>query len=194
MAPHFTVLDRAQGEALVKDTSSIGIVLRFRDLVTEVGGTITEHRKVLRQYGHVWWGWWYRQSEHVPRQALGGLFSGAAERCVPILLFHSGTFEAYATNASRVVVAPSIVGISSPDYGITPQYYPRGRYPAWFRLEGDIVPTSDEPVRIVGRPTLSPDSDGVPEQVAPGVEVSLQELGAERPTLWLFAPRKDTTT
>lgn len=194
MAPHFAVLDRAQGDVLVNDANSIGIVLRFRDLVTELGGTIAEHRRVLRQYGHVWWGWWYRQSEHIPRQALGELFSGAADRRVPILLFHSGTFEAYATNASRVVVAPSIVGISSPDYGITPQYYPRGRYPAWFRLEGDIVPTSADAVRIVGRPTLSSDSDGVPKQTLPATEVALQELGAERPTLWLFSPREGTTT
>ena len=36
------------------------VVLRFRDLVTEPGGTIDEHRRLIAAHGSAWWGWWMR--------------------------------------------------------------------------------------------------------------------------------------
>jgi len=187
MAPHSARVDRTGKEPPVTNVASLGLILRFRDFVTEVGGTVSEHRKVLRQYGHVWWGWWYRQSEYIPRRVLASLFSEDASRHVPILLFHSGIFELYSAYATRVVVAPpSIDGISSPDYGTTPDYYLRGRFPAWFRFEQDIVPVQAATVPIVGRPTAGHEADRLPEATATAEEVQLAALGCERPTLWLF--------
>jgi hypothetical protein len=63
----------------------------------------------------------------------------------------------YRTSARKAVVAPSHLGVNSPEFEATPEYYVRGRYPAWFRLEDDIVPIEASSALIVGRPTLDPD-------------------------------------
>src|ERR1041385_5041989 len=111
--------------------SDYTLLLRFRDLVTEPGGNIAEHRRIIRQRGYAWWGWWARQREKVPRTVFEQLFpSGDAER--DVLLFDSGMMRMYRTTVGKVVVAPSHLGVNSPDFEATPEYYVRGRYPAWF--------------------------------------------------------------
>ena len=164
--------------------NSVALVLRFRDLVTEPGGTISEHRNIIRHRGHVWWGWWRRQAEHIPKGVLAGLFNESVQR-VPIVLFDASGLGLYVSDASEVVVAPSIVGISSPEFDATPEYYVRGRYPLWFRLEGDITPIKAKSLYIIGRPTDAPDLDKVPDTTAAGDETPLETLRDDRPTLWL---------
>lgn len=174
----------------VVQEQGLGVVLRFRDLVTEMGGTIAEHRRVLRQQGHVWWGWWRRQSEHIPRGALADLFRDGA--VVPVMLFDSGILGVHRTAATRVVVAPSVVGIQSPEFDSTPDYYVRGHYPVWFRLEGDIVPIDAESLSVVGHPTADPAKHSLATAVEDAHEVSLEDLRDERPTLWLARVPLDT--
>lgn len=169
----------------ITDEPAIAIVLRFRDMVTEVGETIAEHRKIFRQFGHVWWGWWYRQSEYVPRNVLEGMFAKTNSPSVQVLLFDSGSLDVYATRASRVVVAPSIVGINSPEYHATPEYYLRGRYPAWFRFGVDIMAVDVSSLRIIGKPTSGPNFDRIPEVTTQAENVSLSVLRDDRPTFWL---------
>jgi len=182
-----TILSRSgsyDDEVFVTSKDSTAIVLRFRDLVTEVGGTIAEHRRIVRLQGHVWWGWWFRQSEYVPRAMLAQLFVPGKASDISIILFHATTLELYITHANRVVVAPSAGGIQSPEFEYTPEYYLRARYPLWFQFERDIVPFRGTPL-IVGRPTKGPEFDYLPELSVVGETVSLADLRDERPTLWL---------
>jgi hypothetical protein len=159
---------------------SVGLALRFRDLVTERGGTIEEHVRVSRRRGFVWWGWWYRQSETVPTEVLGHLFP-EPECSVPIVLFDAGMLALYTAIAGKVVLAPSGLGLPSPDFDATPEYYLRGRYPAWFRLS-EITPAPAMPLRVIERPTIpSEEADAV---VA--MDVPLDALRDERPTLWVI--------
>jgi hypothetical protein len=168
----------------VTGEGSIAIVLRFRDLVTELGGTIAEHRRILRQRGYVWWAWWRRQKEFVPRQTLASLFSASGPP-LPVLLFDSGGLELFLTSARRVVVAPSEAGVHAPQVVATPEYYVRGQYPAWFQFEGEITSVPDKSVHVIGRPTANSEADHIPSSDATGDEVPLDKLQDERPTLWL---------
>lgn len=154
-------------------------------MVTEAGETIAEHRKIFRQFGHVWWGWWYRQSEYVPKNVLESLFAKTNSPSVQILLLDSGNLQVFGTRASRVVVAPSIVGINSPEYHATPEYYLRGRYPAWFHFSCDITPMEVSSLWITGRPTLGAEFDQIPGVIAQSESVPLSALRDDRPTFWL---------
>lgn len=165
--------------------TDIAIILRFRDLVTESGGTVAEHRRIIRLRGYVWWGWWYRQAEHIPKGVLRELFPSESAVRMPILLFDSGALEIYCSYVTKIAAAPSIVGINSPEFEATPEYYVRGRYPLWFRLEGDITRLALSSVRILQRPTQGPAFDRLPVNRAPGEELSLEALRDDRPTLWL---------
>jgi hypothetical protein len=154
-------------------------------MVTEAGETIAEHRKIIRQFGHVWWGWWYRQSEYVPKNVLESLFVNTNTPSVQILLLDSGNLQVFGTRASRVVVAPSIVGINSPEFHATPEYYLRGRYPAWFNFSCDITPIDVTSLSITGKPTLGAEFDRIPEVIAEPESVTLPALRDDRPTFWL---------
>ena len=169
--------------------ASVAIVLRFRDLVTELGGTIAEHRRIMRHHGHAWWGWWRREAEYVPKAVMAALFVGRAKPSeVSIILFDSGTMRLYGTRATRVVVSPTPAGIQSPEFEATPEYYVRGQYPLWFRLEGDITLLPESVLHIIAAPTTNAESDFVPSDTASGRDVSLDELQVDRPTLWLARP------
>lgn len=103
------------------------LILRFRDLITDAGGTIAEHQSLLTSYKAVWWGWMMRQTELVPRKCLceqNGFLrqNGSLE----ILLFDTGAETLYRCRMTKMAVAPAGMRIRSPEY------YNRGRYPAWF--------------------------------------------------------------
>ena len=40
------------------------MILRFRDLIDE---TINNHIKIIVDQGYVWWGWWSKSDEKIPR-------------------------------------------------------------------------------------------------------------------------------
>jgi hypothetical protein len=160
------------------------LMLRFRDLVTEPGGNIAEHRRIIRQRGYAWWGWWARQREKVPRSVFEQLFAAGAAP-IEIILFDSGMMRLYRTLSRQAVIAPSHLGVNSPDFEATPEYYVRGRYPAWFRLEDDIVPIEPLVPRIVARPTTDPSFSDLGYEVQ-GLPVDLDVLRDEGPTLWVI--------
>lgn len=166
------------------DDARYALLLRFRDLVTEPGANIIEHRKIIRQLGYAWWGWWARQRENVPRRVLEELFPSEST-LTEVILFDRGMMRLYRTYSSKAVVAPSHVGVNSPDFEATPSYYVRGRYPAWFRLERDIIPFEASSVEIVARPTLEANFD-VLDPNFPGESVELDVLQDEGPTLWVI--------
>lgn len=164
---------------------STSLVLRFRDLVTESGATVSEHRRLIRQHGHAWWGWWARQSETVPRDLFVERFPKGGGALVQVVLFDSGLLEFHKAFATRVVVAPSVVGLQSPELAATPDYYSRGLFPAWFRLEQDIEPIDATQLRIVARPTLSGRPPTTDAPLDHPVSLSLEDLRDDRPTLWV---------
>jgi hypothetical protein len=167
------------------DKMGYSLMLRFRDLVTEPGGNIAEHRRIIKQYGYAWWGWWARRHEAVPSAAFDQLLprgNGPAE----VILFDTGMMRLYRTRATGVVVAPSHLGVTSPDFEATPEYYVRGRYPAWFRLEDDIVALNGVLPKVVARPTAAANCPPLDSNLI-GQELELEVLRDERPTLWVIA-------
>lgn len=116
-------------------SASRRVVLRFRDLVTEPGGTILEHRRVLEDRDTVWWGWWMRQYEASPRPLLGDLRDELSAGTEPtISLLDSGQAKLYSSILADLRVGPPGENLPSPDVSRTPEYYQRGRYPVWFLL------------------------------------------------------------
>jgi hypothetical protein len=116
------------------------MILRFRDLVTELGGTISEHRSILRSADEVWWGWMMRPQENVPRtffcETRQNMNAGSP---VELFLFDTGSQRQdealFRCRLSKLAVAPKGTRIGSPEPEKTPEYYNRGRYPAWFQLK-----------------------------------------------------------
>jgi len=61
----------------------------------------------------------------------------------------------------------------------------RGRYPAWFRFEDDILPIDLAAPAVVERPTMCKNDRelGPDEQ---GVATAPEKLRDDRPTLWVI--------
>jgi hypothetical protein len=120
------------------------IILRFRDLTVEDGGTITEHLRLLKRFDMVWWGWWMKQWEVAPRLLFQEI-EQLIETKGPVTgyLFNAGASKLYRVKISDIRVAPQGDRISTPDPEKSPAYYHRGNYPAWFLLQSiDEVPFS----------------------------------------------------
>lgn len=160
------------------------LMLRFRDLVTEPGGNIAEHRRLIRQRGHVWWGWWARNQEVVPRATFAQMFF-PEKSTVEVVLFDTGLMRFYRTKCTRLAVAPSHTGVNSPEFEATPDYYVRGRYPAWFRFEDDILPIELAAPLVVNSPTMCK-NDKELEPDEPGQAILPEKLRDDRPTLWVI--------
>lgn len=167
------------------------LLLRFRDLVTEPGGNISEHRRIMRLRGYVWWGWWARQREEKAPLSVFEYFFRADRTPANVILFDRGFLRLYRTTASKVIVAPTSFGVNSPEFEATPEYYVRGRYPAWFRLQGDITPIEGTSVTVVARPTIDENFTKF-DPDAPGEVVPLETLQDEKPTLWVIASPNPT--
>lgn len=157
------------------------VVLRFRDLVTEPGGTIEEHTRVLQAEGEVWWGWWMKQYEAIPH----GLFGELAhddDTSRPCYLFNSGTGQVYECRIEDVHVAPDKDHpIPTPDPSKTPAYYVRGRYRAWFLLS-EIRETSFDNLSL--RYESFPTSKGYPDLLGHPIG-SVEQLRNMDITLWV---------
>ena len=136
------------------------IILRFRDLVTEEGGTISDHKHLIKTTGDVWWGWWMKQYEEPPFE----LFKHMAEVIeredyYKAYLFDSGEMKIFRTNIIKVLSAPMATRVPPPDYIKAPTYYHRGAYPAWFLLSKiEEVEISGLTINVLDFPTL-PESE-----------------------------------
>ncbi|MCC7478322.1 hypothetical protein IT575_07655 [bacterium] len=122
-----------------------GLVLRFRDLVTDLGGTISEHSTIAAEFGSVWWGWWKKQYEVVPKE----VFIELAERVSVsnneyVYLFDAGQGLMYRAGLIEVRTSPNDTGIQVPDSHLCPEYYQRGKYFAWFLLSSITPITLEE--------------------------------------------------
>src|SRR3954470_17299013 len=94
------------------------IALRFRDLA---GPTIPDHRALIDEHGSVWWAWWSKPEEQVPRDLLSQ-FVGEIENKQEVWLFlvDSGKRMTYRAKLADVRTAPGKQPITSPDAERTP--------------------------------------------------------------------------
>ncbi|HST63513.1 MAG TPA: metallophosphoesterase [Longimicrobium sp.] len=101
-----------------------------------MAATIEAHQEIILRDGYVWWGWWNKRSEHIPRHTFAH-FHELIEAGGPldIFLVDSGTNRLYRARLGLVQSSPSEAGIPCPEPGRTPAYYREAAYKAWFRLE-----------------------------------------------------------
>jgi len=162
------------------------VILRFRDLVIEDGGTISEHLSLIQQYSEVWWGWWMRQYE-VPPRALFQELAGMIEEkgFLEGFLFNTGATKLYATKIASIRVAPPGCRLSTPDPERSPSYYHRAECPAWFLLRSiQEVPFSDYRFVYDSFPTR-PELHGTLMQMLNVPVASLEQLRHLDTTLWV---------
>jgi 3',5'-cyclic AMP phosphodiesterase CpdA len=108
------------------------IILRFRDLV---GPTIAEHRRLIATEGYVWWGWWNKPAELVPRRVFADLRAIIdAQGAVEVFLADSGNTRLYRARVTSIVESPTEEKIPTPEADKTPPYYNQSPNKAWFRL------------------------------------------------------------
>jgi 3',5'-cyclic AMP phosphodiesterase CpdA len=120
------------GKKATEDT----LILRFRDLVTELGGTIENHRKILGSKDYVWWAWWNKPGEKIPAEEFGNLAHRARESGLELYLFDSGQEYIYSARCSEISYLPGDgkEEIESPEPDATPSYYSKTKYYAWFKF------------------------------------------------------------
>ena len=113
------------------------IILRFRDLSNPAGTTtIGEHKRIIADKGYVWWGWWHKQGETVPKMH--------SEKFLPLSPRLGPTIFSCSTLANtnfggRTSLTSKwdtrLTPIATPERTATPNYYGDAHYLAWFKLE-----------------------------------------------------------
>ena len=109
------------------------LILRFRDLVTAEGETITKHIAVIKDCGYVWWGWWKKGNEKTPVAEFATFGALAKTRPKAIYLVDSGQSLVYRAVCSDIELNTE-AGSPSPEKEKTPEYYQNRTYCAWFKL------------------------------------------------------------
>jgi hypothetical protein len=170
------------------DNVSDVLVLRYRDLVTEPGGTIREHRSIIEARGYVWWGWWMRQYEVPPTELFAEMYREIQDGVEPEgYLLDSGQAELRSCCISDVRVAPAGDTIGPPELEAAPGYYQRGAYPAWFKLSRiDAEGRADVPKgwTFAAFPS-NPEAETNKALVGASVE-SLDQVRKTDATMWLI--------
>lgn len=153
------------------------IVLRFRDLVAD---TITEHQKLITEFGYVWWGWWKKQDEPDRSEELNQLQARLAHQEIEIGLFDRSGKERFFKASLLECIHQNGKPLPSPEERATPSYYRQSSVSAWFKLSriddlspGDASMTQLFAVIPVGDATLFPVWIDRPKQtLAAGVRAS----------------------
>jgi hypothetical protein len=118
---------------------SIRFLFRFRDLV---GSTLIEHRKVIREQGRCWWGWWKRPTEDDRAEVWDALARDASvDNPQPVGLFDSGSgkvFLAWVQGVTGPRAGREAGGhprVPMEENSLVPQYYRDSPFSfAWMKL------------------------------------------------------------
>lgn len=162
------------------------LALRFRDLS---GPTIAEHRQLISQHGDVWWGWWSKPGEKLPRELFARFLDEINTNGELVwFLADSGERRLYRATVTGIHYSDSSQRLSSPEEQRTPSYYAGQEYLAWFRLraiddaeEGDLTANSyEEP------PTGSFDDDPHREAFHGKRVFSLDEMLSRHRTIYFL--------
>lgn len=116
------------------------MVLRFRDLIEE---TIHEHRKHIKQSGYVWWGWWNKPDEKVPRKELLHFQDIIKDKGhMWIYLADSGTLRLYKAKLIEIDISKDEEAKECREIDKMPEYYFTAKYKVWFRFANieDAIP------------------------------------------------------
>ena len=163
------------------------IILRFRDLITEDDGTISDHQTLISNFGEVWWGWWMKQNETPPKKLFKEIGDHISEnKSMSGFLYNTGLNKLYETQIVRLLVGPSMYKIPTPDPEKSPSYYHRGSYPAWFLLNDIKLADFDKlKLTLVDLPTRSNDQiSEYSSQIGKRIN-SLYDLQRMNVTLWV---------
>ena len=166
------------------------MVLRFRDLTAP---TIDEHRKLLSGKGYVWWGWWNKPNEKVPRDTFASFTERIArDGSMPIFLLDSGTEKLYRSQLSEIVPSPTTANVPSPDKSATPTYYHDSGCRAWFKFSGEILDASPDNLREYSYDEVPEFSDGSESTLYQDKRVcGIPEMLERRhKTIWFLQPYK----
>lgn len=120
------------------------MVLRFRDLVAP---TIKAHQDLIDEHGYVWWGWWNKPSEKVPRHTFAE-FKQVIEQ--------SGSLTVYLVDSGHErLYRATLIGIDESDTETpkrceeperAPTYYSNSSFKAWFKFSR-LEDESDDALR-----------------------------------------------
>lgn len=131
------------------------IALRFRDL--EVANTIRDHDLILKDRDFVWWGWWHKPGEVVPRTVLSELKEEiAAEGSLDVFLVDSGHLSLLRARVLDIEVSPTEDAIDAPDQSAVPAYYAIVKRKVWFKF-AEITPIDSTTIKEFAYVELSPD-------------------------------------
>lgn len=106
------------------------LILRFRDITRD--GTVESHQRLITSAGHVWWGWWKKDSEPRRLTELAEIQAYIRNAGLAVGLFDRSTKKFYC--ATAIDCAFSENQIPSPEPAKTPSYYSTEKVPAWFKL------------------------------------------------------------
>jgi len=124
------------------------LILRFRDLSTSLGETITKHKELIEdpERPYVWWAWWSKAGERVPSESFIRILSKIREdKKVEIFLFDSGQSLFYKATLIDIRWNIDFTRNKSPEPAKTPIYYNENGYLSWFciskieSIEGDEI-------------------------------------------------------
>lgn len=115
------------------------LLLRFRELTAGVE-TIPAHNRMVKEHGHVLWGWWKKPPEPTPDPALTILARSVNKEGGDRLIFfvNSADGALYEARLLEIFYEPGGTELKCPEPERCPEYYRAKTLPAWFRV-GEIV-------------------------------------------------------
>jgi len=165
------------------------LTLRFRDLVAP---TIERHQEVISETedNYVWWGWWNKPTEQVPRATFADLRGIIEDRgAIDIYLLDSGEEVLYRARLTDIRDAPTDTPIPSPEPERTPAYYRDRKYRAWLRFTAiDKIDDPDAEIRRWSYSEVPEFSESEEIEDFDGKRVfDIQEmLGRRHKTIWFL--------
>jgi hypothetical protein len=180
------------------------LMLKFRDLLTEDGETIAEHRSIIKSYKSVWWGAWIRKGIETPPRKFLAQILNTVDECykAKVYLYDTSRQKIYACEVSDIKVSPIKSGITSPEPEKTPEYYHRNRCPIWFKfISIDDVDFSSLKLYYDSAPTLLSENDSYQASRSNHIESidklsqdgsirSLRDLTKLNVTMWVLQEEK----
>ena len=97
------------------------MVLRFRDLVAD---TIQEHQRLIEDNGYVWWGWWNKPDERIPRHTFAEFQKIIQDKGqLTVFLVDSGRQRLYAAELDEIDSSNTEDAKPCKEPAKTPKYY-----------------------------------------------------------------------
>jgi 3',5'-cyclic AMP phosphodiesterase CpdA len=167
------------------------IALRFRDLA---GPTIVEHSEMISQHGSVWWGWWSKPGEKLPRELFAQFLDQIeADGEVTWFLADSGERKVYRATVTGICFSGATQRIPSPEPERTPPYYAEQEWLAWFRFSSiEEADESDLTAKSYSEPPLGTFDDDPHREAFDGKRVfSLDEMLSRHRTIYFLRDGQD---